>query len=125
MPVETRMDVAGDITEHVMTGRTSDEEFFSAEEEFYREGPTTLQLWDLTGCDLSDITMSGLRSFVARAARLGQARPPGGKTAIVVASDLQFGLARVSEAFGDLVSLPFDLRTFKARAEALAWLHGE
>jgi hypothetical protein len=123
MSVETNMDTAGDITEHVVTGRANEEEFFEAEQRFYREGPTLYQLWDLTGCDLSGITISGLRSFVALAARLGQVRPEG-RTAIVVESDLQFGLARMSEAFGDLVSLPFALRVFKDRGEALAWLRG-
>ena len=60
---------------------------------------------------------------LSEAARLGKERV-GGKPAVVVRSDLQFGLARMSEAFAASHPLPYALRVFRDRNEALAWLTG-
>jgi hypothetical protein len=100
----------------------TDEQMFAAQTEFYG-APTLLQLWDMTEAGVGSTTSEGLAQFVAKAARLGQERA-GGKTAVVVRSDLQFGLARMSEAFAASHPLPYTLRVFRDRDQALAWLTG-
>ena len=47
-----------------------------------------------------------LRKFIRRAAQIG-VRRQGGRTAVVASDDLQFGLARMSETFADLESMPY------------------
>lgn len=44
---------------------------------------------------------------------------------MIVRSDLQYGLGRMAEVFGEFVSVPFDFRIFKDRTDALAWLNSE
>lgn len=97
---------------------------FACQAEFYEGSPTRLQLWDMSGTDLTEITSDGLKRFIQRAALLGRVRP-GGRTAVVVHTPLQVGLGRMAQAFGDNAALPFELRFFGDRAEALDWLSVE
>ena len=124
MPVRTVIDNEGDITEHIATGEVTDDEMFAAQVEFYENGPTTLQLWEMSECSVKGVTIGGMRTFIERAAQLGEARK-NGRTAVTVSSQLQYGLARMAEAFGEFASLPFEFHAFKDRVEALAWLNRE
>ena len=121
MSIKTKRKISEELTEHIVTGIVSEEEMFECEEAFYRKGPTRLQLWDMSGADLRLITTKGMRRFVNRAAQLGKVRR-NGRTAVIVQSKLQYGLARMAEVFGKLEALPFEFRVFIERAEALAWL---
>ncbi len=124
MPVRTVIDQERDITVHTATGEVVDEEMFAAQSEFYENGPTTLQLWEMSECSVKGVTIGGMRTFIERAAQLGKAREKG-RTAVIVSSQLQYGLARMAEAFGEFASLPFEFHAFKDRDEANAWLNGE
>ena len=55
MPVRTAINHEDDITEHTATGVIIDEEMFGAQTEFYENGPTRLQLWDMTGCEVTEV----------------------------------------------------------------------
>jgi len=124
MPVRTVIDKDKEITEHIATGDVVDSEMFEAQREFYENGPTRLQFWDMTECSVTGVTIGGMRTFIESASRKGEARKDG-KTAVVVSSHLQFGLARMAEAFGEFASLPFAFRVFKDRDEAFTWLNEE
>ena len=124
MPVKTVIDHENDITRHIASGEVSDEEMFAAQKEFYENGPTTLQLWEMSKCSVKEVTIGGMRTFIERAAQLGKARE-NGRTAVIVSSQLQYGLARMAEAFGEFASLPFEFHAFKDCDTALVWLNGE
>jgi hypothetical protein len=124
MPIKTTRDRSNELTEHVVSGLIIDDEMFACQKEFYEGGPTRLQLWDMTAADLAKITTDGLRRFVGRAAMLGEVRR-GGRTAVIVRSGEQYGLARMAEVFGEFESLPFAYAVFRSRDEALAWLLAE
>jgi hypothetical protein len=122
MPIKTIKKVEEDFTEHIVSGEVTDKEMFDCEKEFYLSGPTKLQFWDMTKSKLTKVTVDGMRQFVARTSRLGKSRA-GGRTAVLVQSQIQFGLGRMAEAFGDFESLPFEFRIFREREEAIRWLH--
>ena len=124
MPVRTVIDIENDITEHIASGSVLDEEMFGAQEEFYGQGPTRLQLWDMSESSVSSVTVGGMRKFIEKAAKLGRARE-NGRTAVIVGSELQYGLGRMSESIADLVSIPFAFHVFKEREKALAWFNEE
>jgi hypothetical protein len=124
MPVRTEIDRENDITEHIATGDVIDEEMFSAQNEFYGDGPTRLQLWDMSGCVVTGVTIGGMRTFIEQAALKGRTRE-NGKTAVITGSELQFGLARMAETFAEFANIPFEFRVFRDRAGALAWLKEE
>jgi hypothetical protein len=124
MPITTRKSISEELTEHIVTGVVTDDEFFDCETDFYRSGPTNLQLWDMSAADLNKITTEGMRQFINRTARMGRERQ-GGRTAVIVQSKLQYGLGRMAEILGEFASLPFDFRLFQNRPDAIAWLKTE
>ena len=124
MPIKTKKSLSDDLTEHIVTGVVTDKEMFDCESEFYDNGPTNLQIWDLSAAILTNITIEGMRQFVARSSGLGKVRS-GGRTALVVQSKLQYGLGRMAESFGDFESLPFTFRLFRNRSEAITWLKSD
>ncbi len=124
MPVRTVVDEERDITEHIASGEVIDDEMFEAQREFYDNGPTTLQLWDMTECSVAGVTIGGMRTFIDKAARKGKMRK-NGRTAVAVSSQLQYGLARMAEAFAEFASIPFAFRVFRERDEAVIWLKEE
>ena len=121
MPIKTKKDLSENLTEHIVTGVITDKEMFDCEKEFYSDSPTKLQLWDMSASKLTKVTVEGMRQFIIRTSRLGKVRS-GGRTAVLVDSQLQYGLGRMAEAFGEFESLPFEFRVFKNRSEALEWL---
>ncbi len=72
--------------------------------------------------DLSLITPDGLLDFTRKAARLGAKRKEG-LTAILTPKDLHSGFIKLVEYFTQ--ALPFSLKIFHAREDALAWLFSE
>ena len=122
MPVKTIRDSSNEIAEHIATGVITDDEMFASQKEFLENNPSKLELWDMSGSNLSKITIKGMRQFMDRAAQLGTTRQ-GGKTAVVVQSTLQYGLGRIAEVFAEFISLPFAFRLFKKRDDAVAWLN--
>ena len=121
MPIKTTNDRSNEFTEHVVTDTVTDEEMFKCQDEFLKNNPTKLELWDMSNADLDRITTEGVRQFISRAAHLGKTRQ-GGRTAVIVQSKLQYGLGRMAQAFGEFTSLPFSLRLFRIRVDAIAWL---
>jgi len=121
MPIATTQDFELDLTQHVVTGRVTDEEMFGTLEAFYGGRFTRLLLWDMSQAELQYVTADALRRFVQRAAELG-ARRAGGKTAVIAATALQYGLGRMSEAFAKIEGAAYDFRAFRSYDEAVAWL---
>jgi hypothetical protein len=63
-----------------------------------------------------------MRTFIKKAARLGKARK-NGRTAVVVRTQLQYGLARMAETFTELASVSYRVQVFRSKEEAHAWLN--
>ena len=124
MPIKTKKSLSDDLTEHIVTGSVTDKEMFNTEKEFYEHEPTKRQLWDLTEASMANITIEGMRQFIARSSRIGKSRA-GGSTAVVVQGQFQFGLGRMAETFGEFESLPFVFRIFRSREKAITWLVSE
>ena len=123
MPIQTIKNLSEELTEHIATGVISDQEMFDCENEFYSGNPTRLQLWNMSDAELTKITIDGMRQFVAKSSKLGKVRS-GGRTAVVVKGQFQYGLGRMAETFGEFESLPFEFQLFRSRSEALSWLQG-
>ncbi len=124
MSIETSRDPSRDLTIHVVSGLTSTDDMIAALEKFYSQGSTLLTLWDMSQSELSQITSGGIQEFIKRAAELGIERK-GGRTAVVATEDLQYGLGRMAESFALFEKLPFRMRLFRAREEAMTWLFSE
>ena len=121
MPIETTRDQGQNITKHVVKGSVSEEEMYSALEDFYAHEPTLYLLWDMSQAELEHVTPDILKKFCKRAVELGKRRQ-NGRTAVITPGDLQYGLGRMSEVFFGLDSAPFNFKAFRSQKDALTWL---
>ncbi len=124
MGIKITRDEDQDLTIHVVTGPVSEEEMYDTLCNFYKRNPTALLLWDMSQSDVSHVTPDILQRFIRKSTELEVYRQGGGRTAVIAPEDLQYGLARMSEAFAELESVPYSnsFGAFRSRQEALQWL---
>jgi hypothetical protein len=119
--IKITRDTDRDLTIHDVAGPVSEEEMYDALENFYKREPTALLLWDMSQADVSQVTTETLQRFLRKSTQLGGSLQ-GGRTAVIASEDLQYGLARMYEAFAEIESAPYSFRAFRSRQEALQWL---
>jgi hypothetical protein len=88
---------------------------------FYDQGPTTNVLWDfrrITGSRISSEEVEKVVAFL----RKHKGKRLNGKTALVAATDLDYGLSRVGEAYAAYGDLGWEIRAFRSMEEALDWI---
>ncbi len=119
--IQTTTDKDRDTTLLVVTGTVTSEDVIRGLRDFYATTCTSKALWDFSGSNLQDARLEQLAAVLAAAKAYAHLRR-GGKTALVVPSDLGFGLARMYESMAELKNHPVEHGVFRSRAEALAWL---
>jgi hypothetical protein len=77
-------------------------------------------LWDLRAFDFTSIDSQTIRSFLGPAAPLSETRR-GLRTAILVESDVGFGMMRMLQILSE-GKIQIELGVFRDRTEAFAWL---
>lgn len=125
MGVETQFDETRRIVVHTAVGPMTTAAFGQARTEVLAlpdERGQWPALWDLRSASLSAITYSELSTMVHGAKAVLSSTPPG-RTALLVARDVDFGVGRMYEALAD--GLPRKCRVFKSERDAVAWLMGQ
>ena len=117
-----------DLTVHTVEGRVTAAEVIDKIREFYHGGSiTTNTMWDFTAADASRVESREIREIAVVVSRYGHKRK-GGRTALVLPGDLEFGLGRMFSSFTEMEmemeDNPFEFRCFRNRAEAESWLRG-
>ncbi len=115
-----------DLTVHTVEGKVTAAEVVDKIREFYHGGPiTTNTMWDFSAADAGGVESREIRDIAVLVSRYGQKRK-GGRTALVLSGDLEFGLGRMFSSFIEMEmekeENPFEFRCFRNRAEAEAWL---
>lgn len=123
MPVRTYIDEALGMAIQEIHGNLSEAEIVKAQRELYVEMGFDARrpcLWDATD-GLVAAAMSGgeMQSAADRSQNLWRDMA-GGRTAILVARDSDFGMGRMYEQMA--AGMPREIRVFRDRAEAIAWL---
>lgn len=126
MAVFTRIDDERGLAIQEIRGNLSTDEILKAQHELYVElefDPMKPCLWDATQGNVA-AAMSGLEMQTAakRGSELWE-RMAGGRTAILVAREADFGMGRMYEQLA--ADMPRELGVFRDRDEALFWLLGE
>lgn len=118
--IATLTDLEADLTIHKVTGDINVGRLL-CNLRILQETATRLVLWDLR--EATNIASSSPANAESIAAGL-QDIPvlPGGKTAFVFASETDYGMGRMYEAYASMENLPFDLAMFQSTSEAEAWL---
>ncbi|MFC1530475.1 hypothetical protein ACFL6R_07160 [Gemmatimonadota bacterium] len=118
MPTTTRMDKELGIRFHIVSG-VADPDNIRSELAAPDFDPTMPALWDIRRAT-GNLTGTQIRELAQSVGSLWrEQRPP--RIALLVASGLQYGLARMYEQYIDLTR-KMEMRVFKVEEEALEWL---
>lgn len=119
--ISATYEIENDLTIVTATGKLNADDFHTWMVKYYAGQITSLILWDLTGADLSGFTNSEVRVIAQHTKQISNARK-GGKTALVFAEVLEFGMGRMFEAYSEIEQMPFEFRTFQSFDKAREWL---
>jgi hypothetical protein len=118
--IATLTDLEAELTVHKVTGDVDVRRLFSTLR-ILQETATRLVLWDLR--DASNIASSSTTETESITARLKDIPvQPGGRTAFVFASETDYGMGRMYEAYAKMENLTFELAMFQSITEAETWL---
>jgi hypothetical protein len=121
MPIEIDTDSDKQLTIFKVTGEATFEEGLSANKEFYSGNPTQNVIWDFREANLTKITSDQFQQIVDSVQHLTGKRK-GGKTAFLASRDLEFGVARMTQAFTEMNASPLNVKVFKSIDEATLWI---
>jgi hypothetical protein len=126
MAIDIKVDRSKQLTIFTGTGELSFDEITKNIASFYDSSPTLNALLDVNHASMNTISLSQIEQIAELLQRLRIARK-GGRTAIVAATDLNFGLARMLEAMASGPDQnPFDeTRVFRNIKDASSWLAKE
>lgn len=123
-PISHRIHPDPGVVVTVWTGPATDAQMQDSHRALYASPswrPGMHELVDLRAADLSGITLQGMRELAAIVGRAvaGSTEPPF-RTALLVSSALEFGMARLYE--GHQADAVGDVQVFRTEHEALGWL---
>ena len=109
------------LTIFTVEGDLSSDEILAHTTKYYIENPTKLVLWDASKGSVKIITANDFRN-IANKMKTQTEKREGGKTAIVGKFDIDFGSARMYEAYTDMEALKVTYKVFRDTDEAIKWL---
>jgi len=110
------------LTVYTALGSVTGGEIQNAIRDFYEHGPVTRNvLWDISFAELVELTADDVRA-ISRLPRQSLEKRAGGKTAIVAAKDLAYGLSRMYQSSSQREELPFEVKVFMDPGRARKWL---
>lgn len=119
--ITSTVDRENDLTVITVEGDVTGKELADSVREFYAGNPTDRLVWDFSGASFEKITIRDLQMVSRTAGQYAVSRKRG-KTALVFAADVGYGLGRMYEAFREAEDSPVGYRSFRSMDEALSWL---
>ncbi|WP_319406812.1 STAS/SEC14 domain-containing protein [uncultured Desulfosarcina sp.] len=124
MPVTIDRNDPDELTTFSLSGKVKLPELVGALERYGRSGPTRYELYDLGELTGERLSSADIRSLIDFFRKYPNIRPPESKTAILVASDIDFGIGRMISILSD-GQVPFKIEVFRSLDQALNWLRLE
>ena len=125
MAIESKIDKTKNLSTYTLGGEISVNEIMSALESFFKEEPTEDVLWDLRQADFEGKISSTDLEKMARFIKKKSTQRARGKTALVAASDLAFGLAREYGAIAEGEGVRNPIQVFRSMDRAIKWLESD
>ena len=101
-------------------------EYLDAMNEFQQSAhfrPGIHSIWDFRKLTVASMPDEDLRAIAEYQKKIASTRGPSWKAALVVASDLSYGLSRMFEAYSD--TAPNQVTVFRSMEEAVNWIKPE
>ncbi len=124
MSITISVDNDKHLTTHTVIGEISFEEVMSTLKQYWEGQPTMFLLWDFRKGSMAQLSYVDLERIVDYVTFHSEKRA-GGKSAVVVSRDLEYGLARVLDTLRDIRKVHSQLGVFRSVEEANQWLDEE
>lgn len=121
MLVKTEVDHEKQLTVKTVTGNPSFEESMTAFRQFYEGNLTKKVLWDFRKASLYRISSNHIEIILDYIRQHAEKRD-GGKTAILISKDLEYGMSRMIQSLIELKGIPIETEIFRSIKEAVHWL---
>ena len=119
--IETKIYEEKDLTIQTASGPLTVQDACDKLDRYYAGHATMLILWDITRADLSSWQADQIISLVKKAKGYSHLRA-GGKTAIVISKDLNFGISRMFQSYAENDKIEFEIKVFRDIEKAKEWL---
>ena len=119
--IHQRIESERQLTINTCSGTILKQEVINVIKMHYASEPIPNHLWDITEADLSQINTDDLQDIVEFTKQYVPTRMYG-RTALVSASSLGFGLARMYKAFSENAGLKIEINVFRSHEEAKEWM---
>jgi len=120
--VETRIFPSASLTIHTPHGVLTAWDIRATVDTYYQGQVTQDILWNFADATLQQISMTDVEVLAHLTKRYGQTRP-GGKTALVFARAVDYGIGRMFQLFAELSDTNVTFMPFHDLTSALLWLH--
>ncbi|MEQ8667444.1 MAG: hypothetical protein RIC16_17120 [Rhodospirillales bacterium] len=110
------------LSEFVVHGLPSADDFIRALRDHYREHPTPISIWDLTSASLGHLDPAGFSAMAAAANAFSEDRGGNPRTAVVISDDVESILGRLYRDVSSVNESTVTYQIFPTRDEAMAWL---
>jgi len=121
MPVTIVPTEFEDLTRVTLSGTVAFAEFINALDNYGRNGPTRLELYDVLGLEGERFSTTEIDLLIDYFRLHPERRPPKSRTAIVVSKTVDLGLTRMVSILSDGI-VNFEIEAFRSIPEATDWL---
>ena len=123
MPMTFQTDLSKELTVFTVTGTVKLREWLNTLQAYARAGPTRYELFDIRDAEGGGFTSKEIDPLIEGAKSRSDARPAGGKTALVVSTDVHFGMSRVYQAISEIEGITWESEAFRSIEDAYKWLN--
>jgi hypothetical protein len=119
--VETQIDASASLTVHTAHGVMTKKEILTVVDNYYQGTVTKCILWNFVESELNQISTEDVRVLASLTKKYCKARP-GGKTALVFARLVDYGIGRMFQILSEMSDENVEFMPFSDLASALEWL---
>jgi hypothetical protein len=119
--IEMLIDSEKEILILTVTGNPDADDYKEVIQEALDKHPQKHIVWDHTEADLSNLSSNDLEEIMRFVINHPNTRVME-KIAMILPSDLSYGLGRMFEIFGELQGKPWDIQPFRSSAAAFQWI---
>ena len=119
--IDVKIDEKKNLTVFTATAPLSSQEICDELDRYFSGRYTRLILWDLTRAKNPSWSDADIKKAAQKVKQYSHLRK-GGKTAYVVAGDLDFGISRMYQAYTDMENVEFEIKIFRDINKAVQWL---
>jgi hypothetical protein len=122
MSITSHVIDSSDLTVFTVVGEMTFNDQIGVLRGFYEGSPTANVIWDMRKLEGNRASKEELQDIVAFVKKNATGRT-GGKTALVTGSELDFGIARMMEAYAFIRELSWQTQPFRSMADAFQWIN--